>query len=613
MPERTIPLTFDALGTPLRDVTFVVVDLETTGGAPVDAGITEIGAVKIRGGEVIGEFRTFANPGTPVPPFISVLTGITSAMVAEAPRVSAALAAFLAWADFDGAEGPVLVAHNAPYDVGFLKGACAKADRAWPAPRVVDTARIARAALGRDEVPNAKLATLAAHFQATVSPNHRALDDARATVDVLHALLARLGNLGVHSLEELMAFSSRVTSSQRRKRSLAEGLPEGPGVYLFRDKQDRVLYVGTSRNVRTRVRTYFTASEQRSRMAEMVGLAERVDAIACATTLEAQVRELRLIAEHRPRYNRRSTRPEAAVWLKLTDEPFPRLSVVREVRNRDVYSREAFIGPFPGRRAAQDAAEALLAAIPLRTCTSRLPARASSSASACVLAELGRCSAPCVGATTTEDYATLADAARAAMTGDARPVVAALETRMGSLADVGRYEDAAVYRERLARLVDAASRSQRLGSLAGLREFVAAQTTATGAWEIHVIRHGRLAGAAVSEPGVDPRPIVEALVATAEAVALPTGTSTSPTAALTEETERILHWLDGDGTRLVRLEAVDGVEQGWLSPAHAAGAVRARLRAARVSAPVPGAHRLVERRVGAMAARPPAAVSRIAN
>ena len=74
--------TFDELGTPLSEVTFVVVDLETTGGSPASSAITEIGAVKVRGGELLGEFQTLVNPEMAVPPFIAVLTGITDAMVA---------------------------------------------------------------------------------------------------------------------------------------------------------------------------------------------------------------------------------------------------------------------------------------------------------------------------------------------------------------------------------------------------------------------------------------------------------------------------------------------------------------------------------------------------
>lgn len=123
----------------------------------------------------------------------------------------------------------------------------------------------------------------------------------------------------------------------------------------------------------------------------MVALAERVDAIGCAHALEAEVRELRLIAEHKPPYNRRSRFPERTVYLKLTDEPFPRLSQVRATRDEATY-----LGPFASARGAADAADAadaLLAAVPLRQCTGRLSPRVHRPA--CALADLGRCGAPC--------------------------------------------------------------------------------------------------------------------------------------------------------------------------------------------------------------------------
>jgi DNA polymerase III subunit epsilon len=549
--EVPVQGTFDELGTPLRDVTFVVVDLETTGGAPEGADITEVGAVKVRGGDVLGEFQSLVNPGTSIPPFIAVLTGITDAMVATAPPLTAVLPAFLEFA-----RDAVLVAHNAPFDVGFLKAACAATGHRWPGSDVVDTARLARQILTRDDAPNCKLATLARFFRATTTPQHRALSDARATVDVLHGLLERLAGHGVHYLEELVTFSSKVTPQQRRKRHLAADLPSAPGVYVFKDARGRVLYVGTSRDIRARVRTYFTASELRSRMAEMVGLAESVTPIVCVTALEAQVRELRLIAEHKPRYNRRSRFPERSTWIKLTREAFPRLALVRAVKDDGA----DYLGPFGSARVAEQAMAAAHEAFRVRQCSISISPRRPTSA--CALAGMGRCGAPCEGRESSQAYAVHVGGVRAAMLHDARRLVEALTRRIGFLSTSQRYEDAAAARDRLAAFVRAAARMQRLTALSGCPQLVAARATAAGGWEIVVVRHGRLVGTAVAPRGTPPRATVDALVAAAEPVTCRPGPVPAATA---EETECVLRWLEEPGTRLVELEGI------WALPMHGAG------------------------------------------
>jgi DNA polymerase-3 subunit epsilon len=540
---------------PLHAVTFVVVDLETTGGAPDGGGITEIGAVKVRGGEELGVLGTLVNPGQPIPAFITVLTGITEAMLLPAPPVETVLPTFLEFlAD------AVLVAHNAPYDVGFLKAACAKHGYRWPNPRVLDTAALARRVLTRDEVPNRKLGTLAAYFRTATQPTHRALDDARATVDVLHGLIGRLGGHRVHTLGEAIEFARAVTPTQRRKRYLADGLPKAPGVYIFRAGDGRPLYVGTSGDIATRVRSYFTAAEKRARMSEMLGAAERVEAIECAHSLEAEVRELRLIAAHAPPYNRRSKFPERMLWLKLTPGPYPRLSVVREIGPAD----EAYLGPFGSRRTAELAAAAFHDALPLRQCTHRLSLRTVTPA--CALAELGRCPAPCEHRITPEEYDHHAALPfRTATVGDPRPVVDALLARIEALAAAQRYEEAAVVRSRLAAVLRATVRMQRLAGLTRIAELAAARPAPGGGWELALVRHGRLAGAGVSPPGVHPRPTVQLIRATAETV--PPGHGPVP-AATAEETERILSWLERPETRLVEMSS------GWSSPV--AGAARFR-------------------------------------
>ena len=581
--ERGVQLAFDELDEPLRETAFVVVDLETTGGRAGHDAITEIGAVRVRGGALEGEFQTLVEPGCPISPFVSVLTGITNGMVADAPSLGAALPAFLEFA-----RGAVLVAHNAPFDVGFLRLACHATGYAWHNPAVIDTAVLARRVLTRDEVPNCRLSTLAPFFHSRTQPIHRALADARATVDVLHGLIERVGSLGVQSLPELRAFTNQVSVEQRRKRHLADHLDDVPGVYIFRDSRGEPLYVGTSKTLRSRVRNYFVASETRSRIGEMVGLAERVDGIQCAHSLEAAVRELRLIAAHKPRYNRRSKFPERSVWLKLTDEAYPRLSIVRDVRPDGA----AYLGPLRTMRQAVAVRDAVHDAVPLRQCSDRLSVRRQVRG-ACALAEIRRCTAPCEHRIEPAQYARLAETVAAAWQGDVEPLVTPLRERLTALSAAQRYEEAAAVRDRLATVVRACARMQRLHSVARMAELVAARPDGDGGWELSVVRYGRLAAAGVAARGVDPMPVIAALQATGDVVCPGPGPLRD---ALAEETECILRWLEEADTRLVV------TSEPWTCPAFGAGRLRGLLASS--AAARDAAEPFADRRRLRVAARP---------
>ena len=185
---------------PFAELEFVVVDVETTGWLPDQASVTEIGAVLVSGGRVRAEFCTLVNPGAAIPADITSLTGITDAMVSEAPPIGAVLPRFLAFA-----RGCVLTAHNAAFDIGFLSAACQACEVPWPAFPVLDTVTLARLVLGAAEVPDCKLRTLADFFRARTLPCHRALPDAMATAEVLQGLLRRLAGAGVSTLAELTA------------------------------------------------------------------------------------------------------------------------------------------------------------------------------------------------------------------------------------------------------------------------------------------------------------------------------------------------------------------------------------------------------------------------
>jgi len=546
-------LTIEDIGQPLSQTTFVVVDLETAGGKPVDAGITEIGAVKVRGGEVVGEFRTFCAPGVPIPAFISLLTGITDHHVAGAPGVGTAVREFLAFASFESGDQPVLVAHNSPFDVGFLKAECSKFDIEWPKPPTLDTVVLARKILRKDEVRNRKLATLAQFFSAPVSPTHRALDDARATVSVLHGLIERVGNLGVHDLEGLQTFSGPAIEKRRRKRYLADGLPELPGVYIFYDGNDRPLYVGTSTNIRKRVMSYFTAAETRRRMTSMVELAQRVEAHVCATPLEATIRELRMINELRPTYNFRSRTPEKTTWVTMTNEKFPRLSLSRQSTLPD--SIRLAIGPYVNGARAELAMNAIHQVTDLRQCKERITSKTSMAP--CVLYEMKRCIAPCLTGGDTVGYEEIVFDASAILNGNSSAASWKLMEKIRDLVHEEKFEDAVVIRDRMHALEDGVYRSSRLREISTIPLVIAAQQNALGGWDIHGFSHGRFAAAIVAPPGVDPKPFVLKLKDSLPSdIRLPT---------LVAETELLLRWLGDGRTRLVEIS--EG--HTWMHPINA--------------------------------------------
>jgi DNA polymerase III epsilon subunit family exonuclease len=204
--------------TRLSETTFAVLDLETSGGSPkLGAGITEIGVVKVRAGKVLGTFQSFVDPGHSLPPFITQLTGITDEMLFSAPFIDEVLPTLIEF--LGSADETVLVAHNSPFDMSFLKAAALAHQYPWPNYLTIDTARLARAVLDRDEVINCKLGTLATFFNTQTSPNHRALDDALATVDVLHGIIERLAGHQVWTFEEMRNFPSR---KKRVKRPISD-------------------------------------------------------------------------------------------------------------------------------------------------------------------------------------------------------------------------------------------------------------------------------------------------------------------------------------------------------------------------------------------------------
>lgn len=446
--DGAVQRSFDDLGRPLHDTTFCVIDLETTGGAPQTDTITEIGAVKLRGGECLGRFQTLVDPGRAIPPRITVLTGITESMVLQAPRIETVLPSLLEFID-----DAVIVGHNVRFDLGFLSAALSRSDREQLTNPSVDTCALARRLL-HDEVPNHRLGTLAERLRLDHRPSHRALDDALATGDLLHVLIERATALGVTGLDDLLALPTMAGHPQAAKLTLTDDLPRGPGVYLFRDRSGRVLYVGKAANLRARVRSYFS-TDQRRKVAQLLREVAAIEHLRCANGLEAAVREIRLIHEHLPRFNQQGTRASRYVYVKLTVERFPRLAIVRRILDDDAH----YLGPLSSQRAARNVIDAIHTASTIRRCTSRPTATPRDAP--CAPAQLGVALCPCAGATSEADYRLVVDAVRRGLGPRPDVLLGPLEGRMQRLASDERFEEAAAVRDRAQALVGALARQRR--------------------------------------------------------------------------------------------------------------------------------------------------------
>src|SRR5919204_3189313 len=294
---------------PIEQAAYVVVDLETTGLRPGSARICEIGAVRVRELELADEFHTLVDPGVPIGAAITALTGLRDAQLRSAPHPAVAVRRLLAFAG-----DSVLVAHNARFDLAFLDREAERLIGARLGCPVVDTVGLARRLLtGRTR---AGLASLARFFGTAATPCHRALPDAQATAEILVHLLGLAQERGARTVADLAELAAPRSRKVYAKRSLAFGAPTAPGVYLFHDRNDQVLYVGRARDLRARLRSYFRTDRQRPAVEGALAALERIEWRVTGSELEAALEELRLIRELHPPANARVARAGRYVYLR---------------------------------------------------------------------------------------------------------------------------------------------------------------------------------------------------------------------------------------------------------------------------------------------------------
>lgn len=458
--------------------TYVVVDLETTGLSGTDA-ITEIGAVKVSDNKVIDTFSTLVDPEREIPPRITALTGITNAMVEGAPKLAEVIPAFLDFADF---ESSVLVAHNASFDCGFLSRACDQIGCAWKKPEIIDTLALARTILPRPLVRDHRLGTLAKFFAVTNPDAHRALADAYVTAEVLSGLVNRLDQAGAEDYDDLNVAAQTVPYRHRKKASLAKDLPTSPGVYRFISEDGLALYVGSATNLRSRVRSYFSAADKRRRIHAMLDQVEGVEVEATSSTLDARILELRTIRNDRPLFNAASRHQDDTAWL------LRRGNALRTAHTIAPGEARGALGPYRRVTHARMAREAIL----LATGKDFDPLREPSNLDAVVEST---------------------DLVDQCLQGRGHIVSGQLVNLMTELSEQSQYELTARIRDYFAYYLHGIERQRDTALVAGARKIVWAHHLPKGGWRMHAASRGHLLKTIVTPPRTSPAWAVGELMA----------------------------------------------------------------------------------------------------
>ena len=359
--------------TDLWSCPFSVIDIETTGSAPGRDGLTEIAIVRVHEGRIEQTWRSFVNPCAPIPAFITQLTGISEEMVADAPPARELLPAIV-----ERIGDAILVGHNVRFDAGFIDFELRRNGMLALTNPKIDTLTLARRTIA--EVANYKLGTLTRELGFDVERHHRALADARATAELLVHCIKRLEDCGVFTYGALLDYLRIRPLRKRAHAPRAFGgvtqlpvwtstlrdelavVPSKPGVYLLKDAGEVVVYVGKSRDLRQRLRTYAGGAKPAgAKVRALRGVVASFDFMVTGSELEALLLEAALVREHDPPFNDRLRNFRDFAFVKVEAGPYGRLLTT----TRLIADGGRYYGPYRSSPAAQVAVDALQDALGL--------------------------------------------------------------------------------------------------------------------------------------------------------------------------------------------------------------------------------------------------------
>lgn len=388
----------------LNDTVFTVFDVETTGLSAVNNRMTEIGIVKIRGGEIIDEYETLMNPGEFIPPYITQMTGITNEMVHKKPAFEELAPQIL---NFIGSGGVILGGHNVRFDYSFLNESLLRAGYNRLEYPSLCTARLARR-LSRS-LPSKSLDSLKRHFGIHTKRKHRAIDDARATAQILSIFIEQLvSEFEFETADEIIGFQfkkiyddTKTTARFKKLKINLKEVPQKPGIYFMFNKNNEIIYIGKAKSLKERLGSYFYHNTSHStKVKKLVRYVHRVEWETTGSELSALLAESRMIKSHKPRFNSAIKSYRKFPFIKIdVNRAFPKVQKVFEI----IPDGAKYYGPFASSFTVNNLIERINRLYKLRKCDD-INLKPAKNHSTCMYFEIGQCGAPCNFTSSAAEY-----------------------------------------------------------------------------------------------------------------------------------------------------------------------------------------------------------------
>lgn len=393
--------------TSLHDTVFTVFDVETTGLSPVNNRMTEIGIVKVRGGEIIDEYETLMNPGEFIPPYITQMTGITNEMVHKKPSFDELAPVILDFIGSNNSSSVILGGHNVRFDYGFLNESLLRAGYNKLEHPSLCTARLARR-LSRS-LPSKSLDSLKRHFGIHTKRKHRAIDDARATAQILSIFIEQLvTEFEFETIDDVVGFQfkkifddSKTTARFKKLKIDLKEVPQRPGIYFMFNKNDEIIYIGKAKSLKERLGSYFYHNTSHStKVKKLVRFVHKVEWETTGSELSALLAESRMIKSHKPRFNSAIKSYRKFPFIKIdVNRAFPKVQKVYEI----LPDGAKYYGPFASSFTVNNLIERINRLYKLRKCDD-INLRPVKNHSTCMYFEIGQCGAPCNFTSTALEY-----------------------------------------------------------------------------------------------------------------------------------------------------------------------------------------------------------------